>query len=72
MQTAYVQKLDVAYKLPPYAPGDAMLWTIIVLLLLSWVVGFMFAFGGGFIHLLLLVVAALFLFNLISKRRRAV
>ena len=49
--------------------GDAMLWTVIVLLLLLWVIGFMFAVAGGFIHLLLLVVAALFLFNLIRRRR---
>ena len=49
-----------------------MLWTVIVLLLLAWVIGFMFAVAGGFIHLLLLVVAALFLFNLIRQRRRVV
>ena len=49
-----------------------MLWTLIVLLLLFWVIGFMFAVAGGLIHLLLVAVAALFLFNLIRNRRRVV
>jgi TctA family transporter len=59
-------------QLAPSGGEDAMLWTVIVLLLLVWVVGFMFAVAGGFIHLLLLVVIALFLFNLIRNRRRVV
>ena len=49
-----------------------MLWTLIVLVLLFWVVGFLFDVAGGFIHLLLLVAVALFLFNVLSGRRRAV
>ena len=47
-----------------------MLWTVIVLLLLFWVLGFLFDIAGGLIHLVLVVAAVLFLFNLISGRRR--
>jgi hypothetical protein len=49
-----------------------MLWTLIVLLMLFWVLGFMFDVAGGVIHLLLVVAAVLFLVNLISSRRRVV
>ena len=49
-----------------------MLWTLIVLLLLFWVLGFMFDVAGGIIHVLLVVVAILFLVNLISGRRRVI
>jgi hypothetical protein len=49
-----------------------MLWTLIVLVLLFWVLGFAFDVAGGIIHLLLVVAAVLFLVNLISGRRRVV
>ena len=49
-----------------------MLWTLIVLVLLVWVIGFLFDVAGGFIHLLLLVALAIFLINVLSGRRRAV
>ena len=48
-----------------------MLWTLIVLALLFWVVGFLFDVAGGLIHLLLLVALGLFLFNLFRGRARA-
>jgi hypothetical protein len=47
-----------------------MLWTLIVLLLLFWVLGFAFDVAGGIIHLLLVVVVVMFLVNLIRGRRR--
>ena len=47
-----------------------MLWTLIVLLLLFWVLGFAFDIAGGLIHILLVIAAVIFLFNLISGRRR--
>ena len=47
-----------------------MLWTLIVLLVLFWVLGFAFDVAGGIIHLVLVVAAVLFLVNLISGRRR--
>ena len=47
-----------------------MLWTIAVILLVLWLLGF-FAFhvGGGLIHLLLVIAVIVVLFNLISGRR---
>lgn len=47
-----------------------MLWTLIVLLVLFWVLGFAFDVAGGIIHVLLVIAAVLFLVNLISGRRR--
>ena len=49
-----------------------MLWTLIVLLLLFWLLGFAFDVAGGIIHVLLVIAAALFLVNLISGRRKVV
>ncbi len=46
-----------------------MLWTLIVLLLLFWVLGFAFHVAGGIIHVLLVIALVLFLVNLISGRR---
>jgi hypothetical protein len=47
-----------------------MLWTIAVILLVLWLLGF-FAFhvGGGLIHALLVIAVIVVLFNLISGRR---
>jgi hypothetical protein len=49
-----------------------MLWTLIVLLLLFWVLGFMFDIAGGIIHLLLVVAAVMFIVSLVRGRRRVV
>ena len=49
-----------------------MLWTLIVLLLLFWLLGFAFHVAGGIIHVLLVIVVVLFLVNLISGRRTAI
>ena len=46
-----------------------MLWTLIVLVLLFWVVGFLFDVAGGLIHLLLLVALAMFVAQLLRQRR---
>jgi len=47
-----------------------MLWTLVILLLLFWVLGFLFDVVGGVIHVLLVIAAVVFLFNLIRGRRR--
>ena len=44
----------------------AMLWTLFVLVLLVWVIGFLFDVAGGLIHLLLLVALGIFLVNILS------
>ena len=49
-----------------------MLWTLIVLLLLFWVLGFMFDVAGGIIHLMLVVAAVMFIISLVRGRRRVV
>jgi hypothetical protein len=49
-----------------------MLWTLIVLLLLFWMLGFAFHVAGGIIHVLLVIAVVLFLVNLLSGRRTAI
>ena len=46
-----------------------MLWTILVILLILWLLGFSLHVGGGLIHLLLVVALVVFVINLISGRR---
>ena len=46
-----------------------MLWTIIVVLLILWLLGFSLQIGGGLIHALLVIAVIVLLFNLISGRR---
>ena len=46
-----------------------MLWSLIVLLLILWVLGFSFHVAGGLIHLLLVVALVVLVFQLISGRR---
>ena len=45
-----------------------LLWTIIVVLFVLWLIGFMLHVGGGLIHILLLVVLILIVYNLITGR----
>lgn len=47
-----------------------MLWTIIVILVILWLLGFSFHLGGGLIHVLLVIALVILIFNLISGRRR--
>jgi hypothetical protein len=49
-----------------------MFWTLIVVVLLFWLVGFLFDVAGGLIHLLLLVALALFVARLLRARRPSV
>ncbi len=48
-----------------------MIWTILVVLLILWLLGFTLNVGGGLIHLLLVVAVVVVLFNLITRRRIA-
>lgn len=47
-----------------------MLWTIFVILLVLWLLGFSFHIGGGLIHLILVIAVVVLIINLISGRRR--
>ncbi len=49
-----------------------MLWTLIVLLLLFWLLGFAFDVAGGIVHVLLVIALVLFLVSLITGRRTVV
>lgn len=46
-----------------------MLWTILVILLVLWLAGFLGNVGGGLIHLLLVVAVIILVINLVSGRR---
>lgn len=46
-----------------------MLWTVVVILLVLWVLGFAVHIGGGLIHLLLIVALVVGLIQLFSGRR---
>ena len=47
-----------------------MLWTIFILVLVLWILGFSFHVAGSLIHLLLVVALAVLIFNLVTGRRR--
>ena len=46
-----------------------MLWTIYVILLVLWLLGFSLHIAGGLIHLLLVLAVILLIYNLIVGRR---
>ena len=46
-----------------------MLWTIMVILLILWLLGFSFHVGGGLIHIVLVVAVIVLIYNLVSGRR---
>lgn len=46
-----------------------MLWTIVVVLLILWLLGFSLHVGGGLVHLLLVVALVVVVINLLSGRR---
>ncbi|WP_425228464.1 lmo0937 family membrane protein [Sphingomonas sp.] len=46
-----------------------MLWTVVVILLVLWVLGFSLHIGAGLIHLLLVVALVVGLIQLFSGRR---
>jgi Family of unknown function (DUF5670) len=48
-----------------------MLWTIFVVLLILWLLGFSLHVAGGPIHLLLVVALVVLVINLVSSRRVA-
>jgi hypothetical protein len=49
-----------------------MLWTIFIVLLILWLLGFSLHLGGSLIHLLLVVALVVLIINLLGGRRRAV
>jgi len=47
-----------------------MLWTIVVLLLILWLLGFSLSIAGSFIHLLIVIALVLVVYDLFYRRRR--
>jgi len=46
-----------------------MLWTILVILLILWLLGFIGHFGGNLIHILIVIAVTILIYNLVSGRR---
>jgi hypothetical protein len=46
-----------------------MLWTILVILVVLWLLGFALKVGGGLIHLILVIAVILLIVQLITGRR---
>ena len=46
-----------------------MLWTIFVILVVLWLLGFISHVGGGLIHLLLVIALIVLVYNLVTGRR---
>jgi hypothetical protein len=49
-----------------------IIWTLVVLLFVFWLLGFVSHVGGGLIHLLLVVAVIVAAFNLLTGRRTTV
>lgn len=46
-----------------------MLWTIFVILLILWVLGFAFDVAGGLVHVLLVIALIVLIFRLVTGRK---
>ena len=46
-----------------------MLWTILVIILILWLVGFLAKVGGGLVHLLLVIALVVLVIQLLTGRR---
>ena len=54
----------------PVRLGEAMLWTILVVLCILWLLGVVTSYtAGGLIHILLVAAVVILIFNLVSGRR---
>jgi hypothetical protein len=47
-----------------------MLWTVVVVLLILWLLGFTMHVAGGIIHVLLVIALVVVVLQLLSGRRR--
>ena len=46
-----------------------MLWTLVVVLVVLWLLGFIGHIGGGLVHILLVLALIVIVYNLLSSRR---
>ena len=49
-----------------------MFWTILVVFIILWLLGFSLQLGGGLVHLLLVVALGVLIVTLATRRRRVV
>lgn len=47
----------------------SLLWTIILILVILWILGFAFSVGGGLIHLLLVIALIVFIVDRVRGPR---
>jgi len=47
-----------------------MLLTIAIILVILWLLGFTLNLGGGLIHLLIVIALIVFIYDLITRRRK--
>ena len=45
------------------------MWTIVVILVVLWLLGFIGHFGGGLIHILIVLAVIILIYNLVTGRR---
>ncbi len=45
-----------------------LLWAIIVILFVIWLLGFLLHFGGGLIHIIIVIAVILLIYNLLTGR----
>jgi hypothetical protein len=58
------------FKLTIRMEQNIMLWTIFVILVVLWLIGFVSSYTmGGFIHILLVIAVVVLIYNLITGRR---
>ena len=48
-----------------------MLYTIVAILVILWLIGFIANIGGGLIHALIVIALVIFIYNLITGRKAA-
>jgi hypothetical protein len=48
-----------------------MLWTLLIVLLVLWLLGFSLHVGGALIHILLVIAVVVLVYNLVTGRRTA-
>jgi hypothetical protein len=63
----FVGNFPLRYVIPPL-PEDFVLWTIFVILIVLWLLGFIGHVAGGFIHLLLLIAVIVLIIRLVQGR----
>ena len=47
----------------------SVLWTVVVVLVVLWLLGFIFHIAGGLIHILLVIALIVLIYNLITRSR---